>query len=176
MFKLLLPRLYLSSAYALPIDDLIRNGIKVLICDVDNSLLPHHQLYMNDKMRNFLSLLKQAGIQVVFASNNTMKRLQFIAEETGLETHSFSCKPFPFVFNKIKKKYGITGHEIAIMGDQLFTDILGGNLQGSLTILCEPLEKKDLFYTIPFRVVESLVFYIFEKKGYMKKGEYHETM
>ena len=59
MFKLLLPKLYLSSAYALPIDDLKDLGIKVLICDVDNSLLPHHQLYMNDKMRNFLSLLKQ---------------------------------------------------------------------------------------------------------------------
>ena len=72
----MLPKLYLSSAYALPIDDLKKSGIKVLICDVDNSLLPHHQLYMHDKMRDFLLQLKQAGILVVFARNNTMKRLQ----------------------------------------------------------------------------------------------------
>ena len=176
MLKLLLPKLYLSSAYALPIDDLKRRGIKVLICDVDNTLLPHHQLHMNDKMRLFLSKLKQANIQVVFASNNTATRLEHIAKEANVDTFSFSCKPFPFVFNKIKKEYLVHGHEIAIMGDQLFTDVLGGNLQGSLSILCEPIEKKDLFYTIPFRIVENVVFHYFDKKGYMKKGEYYETM
>ena len=176
MLKLLLPKLYLSSAYALPIDDLVRLGIKVLICDVDNTLLPHHQLHANDKMRSFIDALHNVGIVVVFASNNTAKRLLHVANEVHCDTHSFSCKPFPFVFNKIKRKYQVQSCEIAIMGDQLFTDVLGGNLQGSLSILCEPIEKKDLFYTIPFRVVENIVFYVFSKKGYMKKGEYHETM
>ena len=176
MLKLLLPKLYLSSAYALPIDDLKRIGIKVLICDVDNTLLPHHQLHMNEKMKLFLSKLHEANIQVVFASNNTATRLEHIAKEANVQTFSFSCKPFPFVFNKIKKKYLVQSKEIAIMGDQLFTDVLGGNLQGSLSILCEPIEKKDLFYTIPFRIVENMVFYYFSKKGYMKKGEYYETV
>ena len=176
MLKLLLPKLYLSSAYALPIDDLKKMGIKVLICDVDNTLLPHHQLHMNDKMKSFLDKLNGANIQVVFASNNTAKRLEYVSKEANIQTFSFSCKPFPFVFNKVKKKFLVQSNEIAIMGDQLFTDVLGGNLWGSLSILCEPIEKKDLFYTIPFRIVENIVFNYFAKKGFMKKGEYYETM
>ena len=176
MIKKLLPKLYLSSAYQLPIRKLQEMGIKVLICDVDNTLLPHHQLYMDARMESFLEELKRADIQVVFVSNNTAKRLQHIVEECKIDTYSFACKPFPFVFRKIMKKYQIEPHQLAIMGDQLFTDILGGNMQDVYTILCERMEQKDLIYTIPFRVVENMVYHYFEKKGYLKKGEYHETM
>lgn len=176
MLKKCLPDLYLSSAYALPISELKKRGIRVLMCDVDNTLLPHDEKKMSIRLELFIKQLKDAGIEVVFVSNNTKKRLAVLAKESGIETHSFACKPLPFVFYRLMKNHHIQSKELAVMGDQLFTDILGGNLQDAFTILCEPMEKRDIFYTRPVRMIEDCVFRYFHKKGYMTKGDYHETV
>lgn len=176
MLKKCLPDLYLASAYHLPISLLKEKGVKVLMCDVDNTLLPHDEKTMSLQLQMLIQQLKQENIQVVFVSNNTKKRLEELTNESGMETYSFACKPFPFVFMKIKKKHHLKDEELAVMGDQLFTDILGGNMQGAFTILCEPLQKRDIFYTRPMRWVEKSVFRYFHRKGYMTKGDYYETM
>ena len=81
-------------------------------------------------------------------------------------------KPLPFRFKKICKEYHLKASEIAMIGDQMFTDVLGANRVGMYTILVDPLEKKDLRITSLNRKLEQWI----KKKYHWKDGEYFEKM
>lgn len=70
--------------------------------------------------------------------------------------------------------YNFDLSEVAIIGDQLFTDILGGNRVGIKTILVNPMSKKDMPLTLIFRILERGQFKKFKKRGILKLGEYYE--
>ena len=82
--------------------------------------------------------------------------------------------PFKKNFNKIMKKYRLAKEEICIIGDQLFTDILGGNRVGIKTCLVNPLTNEDFILTKIFRLTEKIIFKIMESKNILTKGEYYD--
>ena len=87
---------------------------------------------------------------------------------------SFSMKPTSRCFKKVSKKYGYNKKEMCIIGDQLLTDILGGNNYGIKTILVEPLNNNDLKITKLNRVIENLIFKKLATKGFLERGIYYE--
>lgn len=127
-----------------------------LICDIDNTLCVHDEI-MTQKVADYLLGLEEQGIRVILVSNNTRKRVDEFLNQKVFDTYSFALKPLPFTYCRIRKKVGLDKKKMICMGDQLFTDILGGKFFGISTILCEPLSEKDIIYTRLTRWLENLI-------------------
>ena len=155
--KLFKPDYYVKSFDTIQIERLKKNKIKVLLCDIQ-----------------FIRWMESNGIQVALCSNAPKKRATRFSEKLGLKTYWFSCKPFPFCFWRVKKDFHVHANEIALIGDQIYTDILGGNFSGLYTILSDPIAVKDRNVTKVFRVFEKLVYYHLEKRNELNRGEYDD--
>ena len=90
-------------------------------------------------------------------SNNWHERVKHVADELGFDLVDKAIKPLPFAFRRALARVGAPAQETAVVGDQLFTDILGGNLLGMRTLLVCPLSSSDLPHTLFLRMLEARV-------------------
>ena len=151
------PDLYYSSVHAIDLDSLKRAGIRVLLMDLDNTLLPRDTNVVPDELKAWAAGLKEHGFQVCLVSNNWHERVHHVASELGFELVDKAVKPLPFAFRRALARCGARADEAAVVGDQLFTDILGGRLLGMRTVLVAPLSDTDLPHTLMLRRLEALV-------------------
>lgn len=171
--KLFIPKMYQESIYTIDYNKLKKNNIKCLLFDLDNTCIGYHEKFPTKELEELFNNLTKQGFKVIIFTNAPQKRVvPFV--KLHVICHSSSNKPFKKNFNKIMKQYKLTKEEICIIGDQLFTDILGGNRIGITTCLVEPLTNKDFIITKFFRLIEQIIFKILEIKGQLKKGEYYE--
>lgn len=104
-------------------------------------------------MLAWLEKMRAHGIRLVIVSNNNDRRIRPFAEQLGLAYTANALKPLVFGFRRTAKKMGLSGRQIAVVGDQIFTDILGGNRFGAVTILVEPLQPETgLFFRLKRRL------------------------
>lgn len=123
-------------------DMLRRRGISALILDVDNTLSTHHGQQLAEGLSDWLSVMKKNGIGLTVLSNSTDKRLKPFAEKIGLDYISMGLKPLPFGYFRALKRLNAKKCEAAIVGDQIFTDVLGGHLAGVKTVLLTPIKPE----------------------------------
>lgn len=168
-----MPDIYQKSIYTIDYDKLVNSGIKCLLIDLDNTLVPSNTIIVNDKLRKFINKL-QKKFKIIIFSNAFNKRVKKIADELGVDYQAFACKPWAYGFNKIKRKYRYKEGEIAIIGDQLQTDVYGGNKAGIVTILVNPLSTGDAFFTKINRYIEKRKMNKLYRKGMFTKGRYYE--
>lgn len=155
--KLLLPAIRLRHVSDITSEMLRERKIEALILDIDNTLMPYSSTVIDGKALDWLKTLKSGGTRIVLVSNNKKKRVLSFAKKLGLPYVSMAMKPLTRAFRKTSKKFGLPARSIAVVGDQVFTDILGGNLFGALTILVEPLQEEGgPFFKIK-RKAEALV-------------------
>ncbi len=147
-------------------------GIKCLVFDLDNTIALIDQDLISDDTRKLLTNLKK-DFTIVIISNNVESRVKKYANSLECDYVYKACKPFSKGFKKIAKKYNLKAYEIAVIGDQLITDILGANLFKAYPILVDPMAKKDLKISYFNRFLERQVFKKYRKKGIMNKGEYY---
>lgn len=174
MLKLFTPKSYVKKYNAIALDTLHEKGIKLIICDVDNTLVPHDEKYPDQTAEEFVRNVQSEGFQFCLISNNFSERVDAFAHKLNVHTYSMAKKPLKVTYKKIMKDYGLSGKQIASIGDQLLTDVLGGNRAGIYTILSKPLVERDLKATKINRVIENKVFKLLEKKGILTKGEFNE--
>ncbi len=124
--------------------------IKALLLDVDNTLTAHGSQEVSQAVQNWLQTMKQTGIRMVIVSNNTKKRVQPFAQRLGLQFVSMGCKPWPGGLSRARRLLGVCRHEMAMVGDQLFTDRLAGWLYSVPVLVVEPMAK-DVDRGILFR-------------------------
>jgi len=154
----LVPSNYVNSVYDIDLDSLKSKGICVLLIDLDDTLLPRSESRIPLKTYSWIEKAKELGFDVYLASNGTrVERLNKIASDLGIDGLALAFKPFPFAFKKLLSKAGVTASKAAVIGDQLMTDILGGNLFGAHTILVNPLSPEWSLVRIPYRLFESFV-------------------
>jgi len=141
-------------------EDLEQDNVSGLLVDVDNTLSTHGSQIPIKGLIEWLLYMKESGIKIVIFSNARKKRVMPFAKKLGLKFISFSFKPMPFRFFRGIKEIGYKSENIAIVGDQLFTDVLGGNIFGVKTYLVRPilLENK-----ISFKIKRKLENYILSK-------------
>ena len=118
------------------------NGIKVLILDIDNTLAPYEQLDPDDHIRTWLQKMAQAGIKTALVSNNRKNRMGRFNATLNQPSRYSACKPLPFRGRKVMKALGGTKKTTAIMGDQVFTDVLFARTMGIRAILVPPIKDK----------------------------------
>lgn len=173
--KLFKPDYYVKDFESINVEKLKSKGIKLLLCDIDNTLVAYDDPKPNQKVVAFIDYIQAYGIQVALCSNAPKQRATRFSQELHVQkTYWFSCKPFPFCFKKAMKDYRVKANEIALIGDQIYTDILGGNFSGVYTILSAPIAVKDRNVTKVFRVFEKLVYYHLEKNNELKRGEFDD--
>lgn len=151
------PDAYLSSVHAIDLKDLAARGIRVLLLDLDNTLLPRDTNVVPDELKAWAAGLRERGFSVCLVSNNWHERVHHVASELGFDLVDKAIKPLPFAFRQALRLENATAKETAVIGDQLFTDILGGNMLGMRTILVAPLSATDLPHTLLLRRLEALV-------------------
>ncbi len=114
-------------------------GIRVLLLDVDNTLSTHGGQRPLDGLENWIQNMAAAGIRLLILSNAKRRRVEPFARRLGLDFQALSLKPLPVGYLRAVHRLGCRRREAAIVGDQLFTDCLGGNLVGMATILVDPI-------------------------------------
>ncbi len=121
------------------------NNIHAILLDIDNTLSTHHGNKLIDGLEAWLKEMKNGGITLLVISNGKEKRVKPFCEKIGLPYISLALKPLPFGFLRAIKKVKLKKGKIAVVGDQIFTDSLGGNLVGIKTILTDPILPENGF-------------------------------
>ena len=137
MFK---PEIKLERVTDITLDILKKYNISALILDVDNTLSTHHGHILTDGLPEWLQLMKDNGIKLIILSNSKEARVKPFAEKINLPYISLGLKPLPTGYLKALKALGTKRRETAIVGDQIFTDVLGGRVVGVRTILLTPIK------------------------------------
>lgn len=137
------PNYYFRNIFSVTVDFLKDNNIKALLLDADNTLCIYHTNYPIDGVKEWINKMQEAGIELHILSNGKPGRLTEFAENVNLPCFYMSLKPLPFKISKAVKKLGFKKQEVALVGDQFFTDILGGNLSGIKTIWLDYIQIED---------------------------------
>lgn len=167
------PKMYKRSIQDINYNKLKELGIKCLVFDLDNTIALIDQDLLTEDTEKLLKGLKK-DFTIVIISNNIERRVKKYAD---ILECSFVCrakKPFTFGFRKIKKQYNLKNSEIAMIGDQLITDIMGANRFKAYPILVDPMAKKDLKISYLNRLIEKHIFKKYKRRGIMEKGEYYD--
>lgn len=120
-----------------------KHNIKAVILDVDNTLATNKGKILLGNVPSWLDVMNKEGINLIILSNAMVERMSGFANRVGLPFVCLGLKPLPFGYFRAAKRVGVKIKECAIIGDQLFTDILGGNLAGCKTILVSPVELEQ---------------------------------
>ena len=171
--ELLTPQMYQKSIYTIDYKKLKDKKIKCLLFDLDNTCVGYKEKKPTKQLKKLFLELTQMGFKVIIFSNSNKKRLAPFSK-LGVICHPNSKKPLPANFKKILSKYEYSKNEVCIIGDQLFTDILGGNKVGIMTCLIDPLSKEDFIFTKIFRLMEQISFKKLTQKQILIKGDYYE--
>lgn len=150
-------------------------NIKGVIIDIDNTVIDVKKNLI-DGLVEWINELKENNITVVILTNTFDRpKVVKIANLLDIDYFLFGRKPSITGFLKVKKHLGLSTENIAVIGDQIFTDILGANRVGMLSILVNPLQEKlDYFVTRWKRPMEEAVLakylkFIKEKEKNLKK-------
>ena len=152
------PRIWIKNVLCIDEAFLKDNNIDALILDLDNTLSMHGDPAAEEGIPEWLEKMKALGVPMAVVSNNTKKRVAPLAAKLGLDYTANGAKPLTFGLNKALKKLGTARARTAVVGDQIFTDVMGGNLAKMPTILVEPFHiEKGILFKIK-RGAESIVF------------------
>lgn len=167
------PTMYKKSIFDIDYQKLKNMGITCIVFDLDNTLGLIDEEKCPVKVKKLLKQLKK-DFKIFVSSNNTKKRIEPYIKELEIEGFALALKPMAKNLRKIKKKYNFSKGEMVMIGDQIMTDILSGNRFKIMTILVDPLGKKDLKVTYFNRIFEQKIVDSYQKRGIFERGKYYE--
>lgn len=138
-----------------PLERLKEQGITSLIIDVDNTVTEWNGRDVDARAEEWFALIKDRGFSACLVSNNhSGERVGAIAAKLGIPSIHRAGKPWSFAFKRALKVLASTSDKTAVIGDQVFTDVWGGNRMGMLTILVDPISPREFFGTKVMRFLE----------------------
>ncbi|MCX5976878.1 MAG: YqeG family HAD IIIA-type phosphatase [Coprothermobacterota bacterium] len=142
-----------------------QQGLQGVIVDLDNTLAPRHCAVCPPSARAWLDRLKADGFRLLLLSNSPSRRVRQYEEQTGVPSIPSAMKPLFGAHGRAIRRLSLPPSRVAVIGDQIYTDILGGNLAGAYTILVGPLSKgSDHLWTKLVRWVEKPVLHAYFKR------------
>lgn len=171
LLKRFMPSEHVKSIFDIRPEALAERGIKGVITDLDNTLVAWDVRDATKEVLTWISDLEAHGIKVTVLSNNNEERVRLFCEPIGTPYVFSARKPLSRSFRKAAKAMGISKEHIVVIGDQLMTDVLGGNSAGFQTILVVPIVKTDGWMTRINRKIERRILNYMRKKGQIKWEE-----
>lgn len=155
--SLFYPTIYRRRITDVTVEDLRRLGASCVLLDVDNTLTTHDAPELDGAVSAWLDAMR-TQFSLVIVSNNNAERVAPFAKKIGLPFHALARKPLPGGFWEAGAENRMAAEECVVIGDQIFTDILGANLAGMKSILLEPIELETKQKFIVFkRKIERLL-------------------
>lgn len=152
------PRLWLAAITDVDPEQLRARGIRGIVLDFDNTLVPYGSKTVPEEIRGWVQRVRAAGFPLVLVTNNRTRRTRELAESLTVPIAPGWAKPTTSMFRRAMEMMGTTPAQTALVGDQLLTDILGGNRLGLFTILVTPLEGREFPTTrLINRTIERLL-------------------
>lgn len=148
------PDYYFESVYQITPAFLAKRGVRGVILDIDNTLVYYGVHRPTEENTAWINALTGAGIQVAFVSNGTRERVEEYNESFGFYMSHKSKKPKPQGFLLAADHMGLKPGQVAVVGDQIYTDIWGGNNAGMLTLLVRPIQMEPWLHFKVKRVLE----------------------
>jgi hypothetical protein len=165
MLKRLCPRFQIKYLADLDPNFLLERGLKGLMLDLDNTLVAWGEYNVSSEMITWVHKMKKAGLKLCIISNALEQRVRIVGEILDIPWVSQAIKPRKSAFKRALEILDTKPSETATVGDQLFTDIWGGNRMALFTIWTTPLSARELLFTKFVRYFERKVVKIFRKKG-----------
>lgn len=153
------PTFWLKNVLEIDEKFLSENNVSAMVLDMDNTLSMHGNPAAEDGVMEWLAKMRSLGIKMRVVSNNTNKRVAPLAAILGLPFTANGAKPLTFGVNRAVKAMGVGKSETLVIGDQIFTDVMAGNLAGIRTVLVEPFHLEKTWTFRLKRRIESLVFH-----------------
>ena len=157
MRRLLLPDQQLNDIFEIDTAYLKSIGIKGLITDMDNTLVAWSDRNCHPRLAEWFARLKSRGFKLFIISNNSRDSGGQLALELDIPAIFYAVKPRKRAFQQALENMELTPEEVAVIGDQIFTDVFGGNRLGLHTILVTPISEKEFIWTKLMRMLERLV-------------------
>ena len=167
------PDMYQKSIYDINYKKLKNSGIKCILFDLDNTLVPYTTKEPSKKIKDLFAELSN-DFKVIIMSNSGKNRLRPFKEKLNVDVAYNSHKPLKTKYKKIFEIYNLKPEEIACVGDQLMTDVFGGNRMGLTTIFINRIGPVEPITTRFNRIWERKLIKHFNKKGFLIQGEYYD--
>lgn len=168
-----IPKIYKKNILDIDYKKLYKDGIRCIMIDLDNTLLEVHESIPKKEICYLIKKIKKDFKVIIISNNTSKKRLSKAAKELDVDYVKFALKPSSKAFRKVQKKYKFEKNEMCIIGDQIMTDVIGGNRYKITTILVDPLSKEELKVTGINRFFEGRILKKLAKKNILKRGEYY---
>ena len=165
MFKSFIPFAHATSIYEIPVDFYKKQGVNVLLIDLDNTLDSYRLLIPTERAVKLVNSLKESGLKVIIVSNNRGKRVSSYANAIGCPCISSTRKPFSGKIRRFLKENGYEPAETMLVGDQLMTDVLAAKGAHIRVVLTEKIVKEDQFTTHFNRLLDRPIRKHLRKKG-----------
>lgn len=171
----LYPCFSISSVYALDFEKLYQLGYRALLFDIDNTLALHDEP-AGEKSEKLFQRMKAAGLKTALLSNNGGERVKAFQEKVKADFIIANAgKPKAKAYLQAVKHFQIEKEQTLFFGDQLFTDILGGNRAGVPTVLVKPVGKEKYFHILLKRLLEKPFLLAYQRKHALFREEIRET-
>jgi len=164
MMEILYPRIYVNSLLDIPLERLKELKIKAFILDLDNTVTEWNSSTVKKEIVEWFEKIKQEDFKACILSNNGEKRILSVSESLGIPYIPRAQKPRRGAFYRAISLMGVDPEETAVIGDQIFTDVLGGNRAGLFTILVVPINRKEFLGTKISRSFEYFLLRRLKKK------------
>lgn len=160
-----MPNEHVKNVLHIAPEDLKAKGIKGIITDLDNTLVAWDCPSATPQLVSWFKELQRQGILVTIVSNNNEKRVKAFSNPLGIPFIFEARKPLTKAFKRALRNMGLKKDEVVMIGDQLLTDVLGGNRIGLHTILVVPVAQTDGLFTKINRKVERRILTWMKHKG-----------
>lgn len=161
----LLPKLITEELTDLTVENLQQCGIRLLMLDFDNTIVPYTTNVPTEKMVAWLKAMNGSEIQICVVSNSHNDRVKIFCDKYGIDCITHAKKPFTKGINECLAKYRIPAAEAALVGDQIFTDTFGANNAGVMPILVRAIDNHNIW--LKLRHVAELPFIFIARKRRM---------
>ena len=163
MLERFYPKKQVDSAYEIPYKELYERGIRGVIFDVDNTLVPHGAP-ADERALQLFAEFHQMGMKTCLLSNNKEPRVASFAGQVDSPYIYKGGKPGGGGYEKAMEKMGTERETTVFVGDQLFTDVYGANRTGIYSYLVKPIHPKEEIQIVIKRWFEAIVLYFYHRK------------
>lgn len=166
--KIFFPNIYVKSIKDIDLNKVKSQGIKNFIMDIDNTLVETAIAEPDEELLEWVKNVRASGIKICLVSNNNKIRVEKFNEKLNAMAVHRAVKPMKRAFKRALALLNGTRNDTAVIGDQIFTDIYGGNRMGLYTILVEPISLKESPLAKVKRPLEKIVLKKFSKSRLLK--------
>lgn len=174
MFERFYPDEDVASAYVVPYDTLYQEGIRGVIFDVDNTLVPHGAP-ADERARRLFAHLRKLGMEVCLLSNNKEPRVAAFASEVGGAKYIYKGgKPGRAGYLRALDRMKVDKNQAVFVGDQLFTDVFGAKRAGIYAYLVKPIHPKEEIQIVLKRRLEAVVLFFYRRDKKRRQNDKRE--